>query len=712
MLTHSHRSSEPAWHRRIDRATGVLLPGLMLFSPWAFGSWPGWSIWTMNLGGYLLGLLFLIKLGIRHHTGFEPIRWNGGQSAGLQYGLGLLTVALLLWCFTSAVNARAVVDLESLRVVENRGWIDWLPHSHDRPATWFAFWQYLGLAGVFWALRDWLAIASVQERRRLKADARARPDSGGIRVGSGDAWVPHRLPHRLRRLLWVISLNGAAVALIGMVSTFDNPSKVLWLMPHEVREGGFFGPFYYRNVGAAFVNLSWPPCLGLWLTYCLRAALIGRAGELVGRSPSAILPICLITMIAAPFVSSSRGGSIVALVLLIGCLPVLILSIRASRVALIMAGLTVMVGGCLGVWLAWEPLNRRFSQEFIAYPTGIVGRLDEFMIRSKFRVPSAWGTQAATFTGLSGSSEALWNTAGSMTLSLRRPGVFEARFVETNRNRVLTLTVTNGLLAEAGRTVEVVFAHRAGESALHLNGERLELHPAKSKAGFDWPETPASAFLWVGRGAGGSMKFNDRIDAVTLFDRVLPDSVIHGVADRAPAPDSIFATALGRDRWAELEPKPRLNIRPYRFSPSQWVAAGLGGRVSLHEWSRQMMAGYPSALGSGPGTFAGLFKVFRQDQDPGSDWFAHNDFLETRITFGWIGAVMIYGVLLICLVAVFWRGGLPVPGYCVVLVVLGLVGSLLHAPFDWVFQTHALLFLGVILCGLVAGSSIRSGTRG
>ena len=403
---------EPRWHRQADGATGVILYAMTVFSPWAFGSWPTWSIWTMNAGGYLLGLLWLAKVGIRRATGFEPARWGGRSPAAIRFGLGGVTCLLLAWCLISALNARAVVDLDLLELMEKPHSISWLPHSYDQPSTWFAFWQYLGLAGVFWAMRDWVRLASPAERRLLAPDHRST-DSGDAR---------HRLPHRLRKLLWILSINGGAVALVGIVSTIDNPTRLLWLLPMEERAGEFFGPFYYRNNGAAFVNLIWPLCLGLWLTYGLRAARRGGLLASIGRSSSAILPLCFGLMLAAPFISNSRGGSIITVLLLASCLPVLFLSLRRHGVLMLMAGSAVLVGGGLGVWLAWEPLSQRFFRDFVAYPTGVAVKLDQFTIRSTIRIPATWGEQAATFAGLSDDARLLWNTPGSMTLSLRRAG--------------------------------------------------------------------------------------------------------------------------------------------------------------------------------------------------------------------------------------------------------------------------------------------------
>ena len=63
-----------------------------------------------------------------------------------------------------------------------------LPHSYDSRGTWFLFWQYLGLIILFWSVRDWLA--------------GARPSRSSISINP-----------RLKRLLFLICLNGGALAL-------------------------------------------------------------------------------------------------------------------------------------------------------------------------------------------------------------------------------------------------------------------------------------------------------------------------------------------------------------------------------------------------------------------------------------------------------------------------------------------------------------------
>ena len=52
---------------------------MIVFAPWAFGATERWSIWTMNVGGYVLGLLLAAKWWIRWRTGYRPARWGDGD---------------------------------------------------------------------------------------------------------------------------------------------------------------------------------------------------------------------------------------------------------------------------------------------------------------------------------------------------------------------------------------------------------------------------------------------------------------------------------------------------------------------------------------------------------------------------------------------------------------------------------------------------------
>src|SRR5215467_6088639 len=68
----------------------LLLYFMVVFSPWAFGTTQPWSIWTMNVAGYLLGLLLFLKLWIRHSKGYRAARIDSGDPvSGARYQVNL-----------------------------------------------------------------------------------------------------------------------------------------------------------------------------------------------------------------------------------------------------------------------------------------------------------------------------------------------------------------------------------------------------------------------------------------------------------------------------------------------------------------------------------------------------------------------------------------------------------------------------------------------
>ena len=79
------------------------------------------------------------------------------------------TFCILLYCLISAWNARAIYHPGEWSF-EYRNAIPWLPHSYDQASSWEAFWKYLGLAGLFWALRDWLLTLSPKEAARFELE--------------------------------------------------------------------------------------------------------------------------------------------------------------------------------------------------------------------------------------------------------------------------------------------------------------------------------------------------------------------------------------------------------------------------------------------------------------------------------------------------------------------------------------------------------------
>jgi hypothetical protein len=122
----------------------------------------------MNLAGYALGLMLLVKIWVREWKGYLPTGWERRREGGSTEDAGkrrrVLNVhwilagtssLLLLYMLLSAINARATFIPSQFSYAYH--WhVPWLPHSLDSSRTWHAFWSYLALACAFWAMRDWL----------------------------------------------------------------------------------------------------------------------------------------------------------------------------------------------------------------------------------------------------------------------------------------------------------------------------------------------------------------------------------------------------------------------------------------------------------------------------------------------------------------------------------------------------------------------------
>ena len=168
----------------------------------------------------------------------------------------MMTILLLAYCLSGVINARSTYHRDSASF-EYHQFISWLPNSHDRNGGWLAFCNYLALAFSFWALRDWLLGKSVNEERAERSQLNV--------LGLRPTFV---LPERLRRLLWVLCLNGGLLAIEGIIQRLAETGRLLFFMDTRINKAAEdqFGPYAYRSNAAQYFNLVWPACLGLWCT--------------------------------------------------------------------------------------------------------------------------------------------------------------------------------------------------------------------------------------------------------------------------------------------------------------------------------------------------------------------------------------------------------------------------------------------------------------
>jgi hypothetical protein len=332
----------------------------ILFGPWAFGTTQPWSIHVMNGIGFALGLLWLGKLLIRL-TGYRPLRWTRlfGSSESdrrlkaerrFSWMLAVGTICVLGYCLTSAWNARAIYHPNQWNF-EYRNAIPWLPHSYDQAGSWAEFWKFLGLAGFFWALRDWLVTLSPKEAARFELE-----DSLN-HAGS-------QLPARLRRLFWILTVNGTVLAIEGLMQRAEGGNKLLWLVLPRYNQTAEsqFGPYAYRSNAAQYFNLLWPAVLGFWWASVSSLRRRKTAENSAGKNRVAVLLPCALVMAICPIVSSSRGGAIVLAVNLVTACGILLMAQwrrHWTSKALILVLLACILGA--GSLLGWKSLAPRME---------------------------------------------------------------------------------------------------------------------------------------------------------------------------------------------------------------------------------------------------------------------------------------------------------------------------------------------------------------
>jgi O-antigen ligase len=145
-----------------------------------------------------------------------------------------------------------------------------------------------------------------------------------------------------------------------------------------------------------------------------------------------------------------------------------------------------------------------------------------------------------------------------------------------------------------------------------------------------------------------------------------------------------FSAALA---WNDLGP---------RFEKGEFET-GLEGRNNIYDMARPMADDCP-LFGTGPGTFGTLFQLYRPDTEEYWPAQLHNDWLETLITFGVLGSVLIGLALFVVLSHWFLARGIHGSWYLVVLVWAALAGCLFYARYDFPFQVYSIVSLFLVLC--------------
>ncbi|MBL9168292.1 MAG: O-antigen ligase family protein [Verrucomicrobiales bacterium] len=125
------------------------------------------------------------------------------------------------------------------------------------------------------------------------------------------------------------------------------------------------------------------------------------------------------------------------------------------------------------------------------------------------------------------------------------------------------------------------------------------------------------------------------------------------------------------------------------------------GREKTYELAAKMATDYP-VFGTGPGSFEAVFQLYRNTLEDYWPAQLHNDWMETRITFGWVGSALIAAAF--ALVLLRWpliQHGKPAPRLFTAMIWIAMVGCLIHARVDFPFQIYSILMLFLLQCAVL-----------
>ncbi len=341
-------------------AVAVCAGGTLAFAAWALAGRPAWTLHLMLAGGVLTFACSFLPLGRaqragergrkRKGAGPEPDDGDAGDAATgvkrvkvseasafgrlVRWPAFWCSLAVLVYLLIGALNP--AVELRG----DERGW--WV-EAVEAPL------------GIHWPTSVASEYEPMNAWRVLQVFAAAFTLMWGLRAG-----ITRRAPILL--VLWTCLLSGVAMGFVAILQHFTGTDRVLWSVPSQ--NPNFWGSFFYRNQGTAYLNWMLVGCGVLYFHHARRSRDRYQSG-----GPHFLLFLCIGLLAASVGLALSRGGILFAAILtaafLVGAvLQFLLASLTVGRsfsIALILAGL-LGAGG----WLAyqavdWKAMEARFG---------------------------------------------------------------------------------------------------------------------------------------------------------------------------------------------------------------------------------------------------------------------------------------------------------------------------------------------------------------
>lgn len=150
-----------------------------------------------------------------------------------------------------------------------------------------------------------------------------------------------------------------------------------------------------------------------------------------------------------------------------------------------------------------------------------------------------------------------------------------------------------------------------------------------------------------------------------------------------------------------------LNWQTVQFRLQENSLNSLSGRTVIYENSKRIVEDFP-VWGTGPGAFGAVYQLYRTDPEQSWYAYAHDDYLQTVVTFGRVGFTIVMFMLVSIFAFWFLARGIPTSELFIAFVWLAAAGCLLHARFDFPLQIYSLQVMFVTLCSILTILARRS----
>lgn len=679
---HRSHNRTPKPYRWADIGTEAFIYFTVIFGPWAFGTVHDWAISTMNIANYGIGLLLLTKWITRWKTGYQPTRWSPQrQLAELTENpkrdwqtktAAFLTVYMLGYILISILNARSTYNWDFNFFEYEDSYIKWLPHTYDKTATIQSFYNFLGLACCFWGVRDWLLGKTRTERMEATSD-----DEESQHMFHEEISVP-QLPVRLKRLLWLLCISGGLLALIGIVQRLDGTPNLLWFYVRDNygTSTQSFGPFGYRSNGASYLNMILPLSIGflMWMIQYAKSARM-KTGRKSSEAHFTLIPaMCM--MVAAPFVSLSRGGFVVlGCMLLMGMFWILLKPNLLKGRQRAGIGVMLLAGVGLSYYIGWEPLLKRLDSQNPWHETQIESPNYGESISYIADLTAPPFDRNHTLFMITDSQSGKFRKS-YFRAYLYKNGNLRAQLYDYLRKSSAYITYTNLTEALESGQLKLEFNRDATGIQTSVNDVILsgtEKSSGKNPPAWNHPVVPNEILAYK--------KATLKKGEPDLQSRLLS---IHPIPSETTPDQNKEPIQLALDEtWSMRE-----------------IVSKMSSRDRIYEDSWRMAKDY-RLLGCGSGAWGTVYYLYH-DADEVWDAWVHCDWLEYWINFGLFGTAP--GFILLALTLIPTRSAsstsMIAHPWLHTALKLAIAGCLIHAVFDFPLQVISIMHLFIILCAV------------